>query len=74
MRILLLQTTTCKTVTVHQTGQDRNQRPLVFLVIDGVNLNRVGKSSDVSFKSSSGNESFSEFMKDGIWHWEKPSL
>ena len=28
-----------KTVTVHQTGQDRNQRPLVFIVVDGVNLN-----------------------------------
>lgn len=28
---------------------------------------------DYSFKRSSGNASFSEFMKDGIWQWVKPN-
>lgn len=28
---------------------------------------------DYSFGSGSGNDSFSEFMKDGIWRWVKPS-
>ncbi len=28
---------------------------------------------DYSFKRKAGNASFSEFMKDGVWHWVKPN-